>query len=127
MSISIIERAMITARTALIAAACTVLTGIGVQFTHAGAAEQDVIAQAIGVPAGQVLAITAHAVGVQIYACMAGDTDPSHYAWILKGPKATLRSAAGKVLGTHYAGPTWEGRDGSKVVGEVVEKAAAPD
>jgi hypothetical protein len=28
-------------------------------------------------------------------------------------------------VGGHYAGPTWEANDGSKVVGEVVERANA--
>ena len=33
----------------------------------------------------------------------------------------------GKVIGRHYAGPTWETNDGSKVVGELKAKADAKD
>jgi hypothetical protein len=32
----------------------------------------------------------------------------------------------GKRIGGHYAGPTWEANDGSKVVGEVLQRADAP-
>ncbi len=33
----------------------------------------------------------------------------------------------GKIIAHHYAGPTWESTDGSKVVGEVKEKYSVPD
>jgi Protein of unknown function (DUF3455) len=32
----------------------------------------------------------------------------------------------GERIGRHYGGPTWEANDGSKVVGEVQERADAP-
>jgi hypothetical protein len=72
------------------------------------------------VPDGQVLAIAAHGLGVQIYQCQARATAPTDFAWILKAPEAQLHYDAGRELGKHYAGPTWEAFDGSKVVGEVV-------
>lgn len=52
--------------------------------------------------------------GVQIYTCTAGPAGP---AWSLKAPEATLRNSAGHVVGQHFAGPTWQATDGSKVVG----------
>jgi hypothetical protein len=63
----------------------------------------------IAVPAGHKPYLVAHAEGVQIYAC-----DGS--AWKLLAPRAILTRANGKVLGSHYGGPTWEARDGSVVV-----------
>ena len=33
----------------------------------------------------------------------------------------------GNKVGKHYAGPTWEANDGSKVVGEVLAKDNGPD
>ncbi len=30
-------------------------------------------------------------------------------------------------MGSHFAGPTWQGQDGSAVIGAVLERAAAPD
>jgi hypothetical protein len=62
--------------------------------------------------------------GVQIYAC--NKNDAGAYAWIFKGPEAELSDTAGKIIGKHYGGPTWEGNDGGKVVGAVKASAPAP-
>jgi hypothetical protein len=71
----------------------------------------------------QQLVLEAHAVGVQIYTCsIAG----GKAAWVLKAPEATLYDDAGAKLARHYAGPTWEAIDGSKVVGKV-KASATPD
>jgi hypothetical protein len=77
-------------------------------------------------PAGQALVWRAAAVGVQIYRCDAGASGP---AWALVGPEAVLLDSDGRVIGTHFAGPTWSARDGSRVVGARVEgaDAANPD
>ncbi|MEA3151097.1 MAG: hypothetical protein QOD56_2036 [Gammaproteobacteria bacterium] len=83
--------------------------------------------ESLKTPESQVLAIAAHAIGVQIYECQAGGADPTAFAWTLKAPEAQLHYEAGKELGKHYAGPTWEANDGSKVVGEVVAHDAGPD
>ena len=71
------------------------------------------------VPATQTLSIVAQASGVQIYECSASKTDPTRFEWVFKAPEADLFDIAGKNIGKHYAGPTWESSDGSKVVGEV--------
>jgi hypothetical protein len=96
---------------------------------HASAAGHDMraVPEALKVPSGQVLAISARARGAQIYACTADKDDPTRFSWTLKAPDATLRDKSGKPLGKHYAGPTWEALDGSKVVGEVTTKVDAPD
>jgi Protein of unknown function (DUF3455) len=52
--------------------------------------------------------------GVQIYTCIAS---PNGAGWKLKAPEATLRDSSGRVIGQHFAGPTWQATDGSKVVG----------
>ena len=79
-------------------------------------------------PASQTLAFEARAVGVQIYTCSAAKIDGAPPAWTLKAPDAVLYDAGGARLGTHYAGPTWEGSDGSKVVGQVKASATpSPD
>jgi hypothetical protein len=62
--------------------------------------------------------------GVQIYAC--NKNDAGVYAWTFKGPEAELADTAGKTIGKHYGGPTWEGSDGGKVVGAVKASAPAP-
>jgi len=68
----------------------------------------------LAVPEGNRLAFYLDAVGVQIYVCQASATG---VAWTLKAPEATLYDQRGRVAGTHYAGPTWQANDGSKVVG----------
>jgi hypothetical protein len=65
--------------------------------------------------------------GVQVYQCDASKNDPTKFEWIFKAPVADLFDAGGKKIGTHYAGPTWESIDGSKVVGEVTARDNGPD
>jgi len=79
------------------------------------------------VPATQTLSLAAHAVGVQIYDCKPSRDDPARYEWVFRAPEADLFDAAGNRIGKHYAGPTWESNDGSKVVGEVKAKDDGPD
>ncbi len=71
-------------------------------------------------PPDEHLAFQAHASGDQIYTCRGG-------AWIFKAPEAKLFDAAGKEIGKHFAGPTWESVDGSQVKGKLVASAPAPD
>src|SRR5882757_1553164 len=82
--------------------------------------------EALKAPAAQVLAVSAHGVGVQIYECAAAQDDPKQFSWVLKAPEADLRDKSGKKSGKHYAGPTWEAIDGSKVVAEVVARDSGP-
>jgi hypothetical protein len=69
-----------------------------------------VVPGAIEVPQGNKVFLIGHGVGVQIYSC-------NGVAWSFVGPRANLYSKKGKVIVTHYTGPTWEATDGSKVVG----------
>lgn len=77
-------------------------------------------------PAGQVLQLEARAAGAQIYECQA-KPDGSGTDWVFKAPEATLADRAGKPLGKHYAGPTWEALDGSTVVGEIKARDPGKD
>ena len=74
-------------------------------------------------PAGSTLAFEVQAEGVQVYACAASG---GSFAWTFRAPEAKLFEPGGQPAGTHYAGPTWEAGDGSKVVGAKVE-GATPD
>lgn len=82
---------------------------------------------ALQVPGAAVLAAVLRGSGVQIYQCEAEAGDPRRFFWAFQSPAADLADASGRNVGRHYAGPTWEGYDGSKVVGEVVAKDAGPD
>ena len=81
----------------------------------------------LAAPADQTLALTLTARGVQIYECRPVVGEPTKFEWALVGPEADLFDSAGKKVGRHYAGPTWELTDGGKVVGRVKAKADAPD
>jgi hypothetical protein len=77
-------------------------------------------------PESSVLLFALGARGVQIYACEADPDDPTAFAWTFKAPEAELLNSRGEVVGSHFAGPTWQGHDGSAVVGAVLERADAP-
>jgi len=85
------------------------------------------VPEALKAPATQVLSLETQAAGVQIYECKASKEDPTRFEWVFKAPEAELFDSAGKKIGKHYAGPTWESNDGSKVVGEVRAKDNGPD
>ena len=81
----------------------------------------------LNVPNDQKLAFVLRGVGVQIYACRAVTNDPARFDWVFIAPQADLLDDQAHKLGKHYAGPTWEANDGSKVVGEVLTKDNGPD
>src|SRR5205823_399900 len=41
--------------------------------------------------------------------------------------EATLYSPDGDIVGTHYAGPTWEANNGGTVVARVIKRVPAPN
>jgi hypothetical protein len=79
------------------------------------------------VPATQRLALQVEAIGVQIYDCKPSKDDPERFEWAFRAPEAELYDEWGKRVGKHYAGPTWESYDGSKVVGEAKARSDGPD
>jgi hypothetical protein len=70
------------------------------------------LCDSLQVPEGHVLKFRAYAIGVQIYRW-------DGTAWVFVAPSAKLYADEGYrgQIGIHYAGPTWESRSGSKVVG----------
>ncbi len=76
-------------------------------------------------PVGNRPVLTVDAKGDQIYQCSLND---SVYSWQLLAPDAKLFDSQGQIAGKHYAGPVWEYKDGSQVVGRVLNKiAVAPE
>ena len=69
--------------------------------------------------ASQKLDQVVAASGVQIYRCDPRKDQPGQYEWVLQGAEALLRDPGGRYIGKHYAGPTWEAQDGSKIIGSV--------
>lgn len=92
--------------------------------SHMGGTAPAPVPDAIkGSPAERV-ALSLHAKGVQIYECRANAD--GKLAWAFVAPEADLFDERGTKVGKHYAGPTWELADGSKIVGTVKSRADAP-
>ena len=77
------------------------------------------IDQSLKPSANEQLYLISPAKGVQIYQCQAQPNKPDKYDWQFEAPEADLYNRRGYKIGKHYGGPTWEGNDGSKVVGKV--------
>ncbi len=69
---------------------------------------------------GEAIVLQVHAEGAQIYECKADASGKT--LWTFREPIATLLQD-GKTAGRHFAGPSWESIDGSKVTGKVVGRA----
>jgi FtsP/CotA-like multicopper oxidase with cupredoxin domain len=106
----------------LAAVSCAVAAGCAAF----GPQHPDDIPAALRVAGTQTLTQRLHATGVQIYRCEPAKCDPAQFQWSFKQPEATLATKAGGNIGKHYAGPTWEANDGSKVTGEVIARADSP-
>jgi hypothetical protein len=102
------------------------LSGVSVLALAAMGIQPPAVPSNLKVPDGQGVLLKAAAQGVQIYACSAKAGDPTQFEWVFKAPEAALVGDQGERIGRHYAGPTWEANDGSKVVGEVLQRADAP-
>ncbi len=72
-------------------------------------------------PEGHKVALYAYAEGVQIWGW-------NGTSWVFLRPEAVLFAGDGSngVVGSHFAGPTWETNSGSYVVG-MVDKRCTPD
>jgi hypothetical protein len=71
--------------------------------------------------ANQTIKSSLLGVGVQVYACTG--TATGGFAWSFVNPTANLLNDAGRLVGTHFIGPTWQANDGSAVVAAVAERA----
>jgi hypothetical protein len=80
----------------------------------------------LSAPPTDSLVRTLWADGVQIYECRANSAGTGFPEWVFVAPEAKLVDSNGVLVGHHYAGPTWEAGDGSKVVGVVKAKVDAP-
>ena len=112
-------------KTKMAAALCGLSFLAGCATQGAGTAPS--IPENLRATAAETLALETKATGVQIYECGTAGNDPARFQWNFKAPEADLFDAAGKRIGRHYAGPTWESNDGSKVVAAVKARSDAPD
>ena len=102
-----------TARLLLAALAAAVATAALTQAALAGVSPP-IVPGGLQPESGKPI-LVGHAVGVQIYACAAG-------AWSFVAPRADLYDDHGKLIVSHFAGPSWQAKDGSTVVGTLLNK-----
>jgi Protein of unknown function (DUF3455) len=95
---------------------------MAVIFAAAAGAQQ--VPETLQPPANEQLVVQVHAKGDQIYSCK---VDGAQAGWTLKAPEAQLFDKDGKTFGKHFAGPSWEAGDGSRVVGKAAANVASPD
>ena len=104
-------------------------------FTHASlyllagalsslSANAQQVPQTLQPPANEQLLLQVHAKGDQVYWCKG---DAGQFTWTLKAPDAQLFDKDGKSFGKHFAGPSWEANDGSRVTGKAAANAPSPD
>jgi hypothetical protein len=107
---------------------CIVMTGLAL-WTIGVFAQQVTLPATLDVPSGNRLFLHVYAKGVQIYRCTQDKNDTSVYVWTFVAPAADLFTAPDytTATGKHYAGPTWEATDGSKVTGKKLQQANGPD
>jgi hypothetical protein len=69
--------------------------------------------------------LTVEGRGFQIYRCTQQNTT---YAWVFQSPETTLFDpTTHQQMGTHSAGPTWTWKDGSAIVGKVIQTSPSTD
>ncbi|HET7106502.1 MAG TPA: DUF3455 domain-containing protein [Candidatus Acidoferrum sp.] len=100
----------------------SLIVGAAGLFSLPGNAQQ--VPQQIQPSANEQLLLQLHAKGDQVYTCKG---DAAQAAWTLKAPEAQLFDKDGKPFGKHFAGPSWEANDGSRVTGKAAANVPSPD
>ena len=72
-------------------------------------------------PVDEQLLFQLHAKGDQIYACK---SESAQFNWTLKAPTLSFST---QPFGKHFAGPTWQANDGTRVTGKAAVSIASPD
>src|SRR5258706_16476183 len=98
------------------------LAAAGAVLSFSVAAQE--VPQQIQPPANEQLFFFNDTATTEIYTCKA---DGTQFTWTLKAPDAQLFDKDGKPFGKHFAGPSWEANDGSRVTGKAVANAPSPD
>ncbi len=80
------------------------------------------IPPALRAAANEKSTLTLPAIGVQIYECRAS---AGKHEWAFVAPEADLFDTNKRLVGKHYAGPTWELADCSKTMGALKNRADA--
>lgn len=102
---------------------CVVLLVVASTVLSCAVAAQEV-PEELRPPANERLLFRVHAKGDQVYICK---DEAGRFGWKLQAPDARLFDTDGELFGKHFAGPSWEANDGSRVTGKAVANAPSPD
>ena len=116
-----------TKRAATLAAVSTITFASAALISACTVAPQAAVPAALDPGPDQSSLTTVSAKGVQIYECRAQADKSAGHQWVFVAPEADLFDARGHSIGSHGAGPFWQARDGSRIVGSVKSRADAPD
>jgi len=108
----------------LVAAVLAVAAALSLTQVAEAGPREPTVPDRLEPPAGTKLFLVGHAVGVQIYVC---DATSGGFAWRFVAPRADLYGDNGKLIVTHFAGPTWQAKDGSTVVGQLAADPVTVD
>src|ERR1700719_1084050 len=86
--------------------------------------EHQEIPPALQPPVDERLILQLHGNGDPIYSCK---SESGQFYWTLKAPEAQLSDIKGQPFGKHFAGPTWQSNDGSRVTGKLLVSVDSPD
>ena len=98
--------------------ACAAVTAASLALPAGAGPQAPSVPGTIAVEDGHKVFLVGHAVGDQIYS---GNAVGGGYAWGFVGPRADLFDDSGKLIATHFGGPTWQARDGSWVKAQRVD------
>ena len=108
------------------AATVLLLGACGSMSPSAPMYSQDMLPDAVKVPAGNKVAWETVGVGDITYECRDKANMPGQTEWVFVGPNAALNDRAGKQVGKYYGPPaTWESMDGAKLTATQVAVAPA--
>jgi len=112
------------ASSAMLLAITTLLFSFPFAAQYSTQPEQQEIPPALQPPVNEKLILQLHATGDQIYTCK---SESGQFNWTLKGPDAQLFDIQGQPFGKHFAGPSWQANDGSRVTGKLLATVDSPD
>ncbi len=108
----------------MLPAVATFLFAFPLAAQYSTQSEQQEIPAPLQPPVNEKLILQLHGKGDQIYSCK---SESGQFYWTLKAPDAQLFDIKEQPFGKHFAGPTWQSNDGSRVTGKLVGDTDSPD
>jgi hypothetical protein len=112
------------ASTTKLFAVANLLFSLPITARHSASPEGQEVPTPLQPSVDEKLILQLQAKGDQIYTCK---SESGQFNWILKAPDARLFDIKEQPYGKHFAGPTWQANDGSRVTGKLATSVASPD